>query len=193
MSSINGLGNTLNSINQSLLAEIGSDLSTSSPTASSLAPTGSDQVNLSQVGQLFQQLSQLQSSNPAEFKKIATDAANQLNAAAQQATDPGQAAFLSNLAATFQKSADAGNLSPFQQQAQTASGHHHHHHHHGGDADQFATGASLPNAASHNCPIHPDRNRHRVSQTGQAPGIAQEKARLAPLRGTSRRSVTRAR
>jgi hypothetical protein len=143
MSSINGLGTTLNSINQSLLAEISSDLSTSSSTANSLASAGGDQVNLSQVGQLFQQLSQLQNSNPAEFKKIATDAANQLNAAAQQTTDPGQAAFLSNLAATFQKSADAGNLSPFQQQAQTASGHHHHHHHHGGDADQTAGGTSL--------------------------------------------------
>ncbi len=142
MSTINTLANTLNSINQSLLAEIGSSLSTSSPTASNVAPTGSDQVDLSQVGQLFQQLSQLQTTDPAEFKKVATDAANQLNAAAQQATDPGQASFLSNLAATFQKSADVGNLSPFQQQT-GASGHHHHHHHGGGGSNPTDATASV--------------------------------------------------
>jgi len=144
MSSINGLGSTLNSINQSLLAEISSDLSKSN-TAGSTSPTaGTDQVDLSQVGKLFQQLEQLQSTNPAEFEKIASDAAAKLNAAAQQTTDPQQASFLSNLAAAFQKSADAGNLSPFQQLAQAgAGGHHHHHHHHkGGEADQTTTASS---------------------------------------------------
>jgi hypothetical protein len=131
MSSINNLGATLNSIDQPLQAVFNSDpTNTPLTSAAPAAPAvPNDQVDLSQISQLFQQLDQLQTSNPAEFKKLATDAATQLNAAAQQSTDPTEASFLSNLAATFQKAADLGNLSPFQQQPQTASAHHHHHHH----------------------------------------------------------------
>jgi hypothetical protein len=126
MSSVNSLGGTLTAINQPLEAVFTSDPS-NTPRENTLTSASTDQVDLSQAGTVFQQLEQLQPSNPAEFKKVATEAANQLSAAAQQTTDPLQASVLSNLAATFQKSADAGNLFPFQQQTQAAGTHHHHH------------------------------------------------------------------
>jgi len=71
---MSSIGSTLNTINNSLLAELqsfnGSLASTTSNTSSTTSP---DQVNLSQVSTLFQQLQQLQTSNPAEFKKVLTD------------------------------------------------------------------------------------------------------------------------
>ena len=138
---MSSIANTLNSINSSLLQEIGNYLSPSqtssganaTPTATTAAP---DSANLSQAGQLFQGLQQLESTNPTDFTKVATDAAAQLQQAAQQATDPTQAGFLSNLANKFQQAAESGNLSAFQQngsqQTMSASGHHGHHHGHGG-------------------------------------------------------------
>jgi hypothetical protein len=135
------IANTLNSINTSLLQEIGSYLSPSqtssganaNPTTATAAP---DSANLSEVGQLFQGLQKLESTNPTDFKKVAADAAAQFQQAAQQAADPTQASFLSNLANKFQQAAASGNLSAFQQngsqQTTSSSGHHGHHHGHGG-------------------------------------------------------------
>ena len=92
MGSINNLGSTLNSINQSLLNEIGSSQSGTSGAPSS-ATSSTDSVNFSEVGQLFQQLSQLQTTDPAEFTQVVTDAANKLTAAAQQDTGSGSGKF----------------------------------------------------------------------------------------------------
>ena len=156
MGSINNLGSTLNSINQSLLNEIGSSQSGTSGAPSS-ATSSTDSVNFSEVGQLFQQLSQLQTTDPAEFTQVVTDAANKLTAAAQQDTDPAQANFLNNLASKFQDAAQTGNLSAFEQQPSTSSstpayqGRGHHHHHHGGGsssgsstATQFSPSTTTP-------------------------------------------------
>jgi hypothetical protein len=64
---------------------------------------------------------------------VTADAASQLQQAAQQATDPSQASFLSNLADKFQQASQSGNLSPFEGgvSSNATSGHHGHHHHHG--------------------------------------------------------------
>ena len=154
MSSINSLGSTLNSINQSLLTEIGSFMknqASSSANTNASGTASTDTLNFSQVGQLFQELSQLQTSNPAEFKQVVTDAANKLTAAASQATDPAQAQFLTNLADKFQQAAQDGNMTPFEQSASAsgASGAHgHHHHHHGGGEPPSSTSSTSDSSST---------------------------------------------
>jgi len=112
---MNSIGSTLNSINNSLLSEIDSYLSTqqtsgnTSTTASN--STASDGVDFSQVAQLFKELQKLQSTDPAEFKKVLTDAAKKLKDAAGQQSDSKAAAFLTSLADKFQQAADTGDLS----------------------------------------------------------------------------------
>ncbi len=146
---MSSIGSTLNSINQSLLSEISAyqaATQTAGPsttqTSSSTSST-SDRVDLSQVGKLFQELKDLQSSDPAEFKKVLTDAATQLKNAAQQQTDPKQASFLSNLADKFQKAADSGDLSALRPDSSSTGAaygpHGHHRHHHGQAADSTNT------------------------------------------------------
>ena len=111
---MSSIGNILNSVNSSLLSEISSFNTTSNPasttnasasSANASASSGassSDTIDFSQVGKLFQELKQLQTSDPSEFKQVLTDAATKLQAAAQQQTDPAQASFLNNLASRFQ-------------------------------------------------------------------------------------------
>jgi len=150
MGSINTLGSTLSTINQSLLTELSSYLPTKS-TANTAAstPVSGDSVNFSEVGQLFQELQQLQTSDPTALKKVLEDAATKFSTAAQQATDPTQANFLTNLADRFQKAADTGDLSALRQpSSMTSAGAtygvqgHHHHHHHGGGSSQPASSTS---------------------------------------------------
>lgn len=97
------IASTLYSINSSLLSEISNDLSatqaTSSSASSSTEASGnstssSDSLDFSQVAQLFHELQQLQTTNPAEFTKVTADAASKLQQAAQQATNPSEASFL---------------------------------------------------------------------------------------------------
>ncbi len=145
MGSINSLGSTLNSINQSLLTELSPYLpSKNAVDSAGSAPVSGDSVNFSQVGQLFQELQQLQTSDPTALKKVLEDAATKFSAAAQQATDPTQASFLTNLADRFQKAADTGDLSALRQPSSSSAGAtygaqgHHHHHHHGAGSSQGA-------------------------------------------------------
>ncbi|MDB5311403.1 MAG: hypothetical protein JWO38_5605 [Gemmataceae bacterium] len=79
-----------------------------------------DQAQISSAGQLFGQLQQLQSQDPAKFKQLLSDVANQLTSAAQQTTGA-QSQLLSNLASTLQNAASSGNLAALQP----------HHAHHG--------------------------------------------------------------
>jgi hypothetical protein len=146
------IAGTLNSLNSSLLSEIqnynSTPTQTSARTSSNSSTTASDTVDFSQVSQLFQDLKQLETSNPTEFKQVTTDAANQLRAAASQTTDPQQAAFLNNLAERFQTAATTGNLSALEPSSSSTSmsgdgnGYrpHGHHHHVGGDTS--TTGAN---------------------------------------------------
>lgn len=159
---MSSIGSTLNSLNQSLLTEVSSYLgtsktSTSASTAQTTASSSSsaDSVSFSQVGQLFQELKQLQTSNPADFKQVMTDAANKLEAAAQQSSDPSQTSFLSNLATKFQNAAHTGNLSALQSQSSsgssgtyTAHGHHHHHGESSSDSSTSQTGGDAQSLLS---------------------------------------------
>jgi hypothetical protein len=157
MGSINALGSTLNSINQSLLTELSSYLpAKNTASTGSTAAVSGDSVNFSQVGQLFQELQQLQTSDPTALKKVLEDAATKFSTAAQQATDPTQASVLSNLADRFQKAADTGDLSALQKPSSSASasgtygvqGHHHHHHHGGGGSAPSTSSADSTTASS---------------------------------------------
>jgi hypothetical protein len=135
---MSSIGSTINSINSSLLSEINrynpTQKPTNPPVTTPTLTTASDSIDFSQVGQLFKDLKQLQTSDPAEFKQVVTDAATQLRNAASQATDPQQAGFLNNLADKFQTVASTGNLSAFQSNSSNSlySPASRHHHHHGG-------------------------------------------------------------
>jgi hypothetical protein len=128
------------------------------------ADVSGDSVNFSQVAQVFQELQQLQTSDPAALKKVLEDAATKFSTAAQQATDPTQASFLSNLADRFQKAADTGDLSALRQPSSTTSagatygvqGHHHHHHHGGGSSESTSSTTSSQTDATPSSPTTQD-------------------------------------
>ncbi|HEY1757526.1 MAG TPA: hypothetical protein VGG72_19290 [Bryobacteraceae bacterium] len=119
---MSSIATALNSVASSLLNEIGTQpssqtASTNSVRANSTAGTSastSDGVNLSQLGKLFQELQQLENTDPAEFAQVTANAASQLHQAAQQSNNPAQANVLSNLADKFQQASQSGNLSAFE-------------------------------------------------------------------------------
>ncbi len=123
----------LSSLLTNPLDPLGSLGATQASTTSQTGVTGQDSVQVSKTAEFFQQLRQLETQNPAEFKKELSDIASKLKSAAQQESDPSQSSFLNNLADRFQKAADSGDLSALKpaQANQAASGHHGHHHHHG--------------------------------------------------------------
>jgi hypothetical protein len=154
---MSSIGNILHTLNTSLLSEIGTlNKAQPSTTAASTTSTSSasDSVGVSKFAQLMQQLQQLQTSNPAEFKTVMSDAATQLKAAAAQQTDPGKATFLNNLSDRFQKAADTGDLSALKPQGGIAGayGHHGHHGHHhveaSTDTDPSSTASTGTTAAT---------------------------------------------
>lgn len=85
--------------------------SASSSTQTSSTYSTSDSTSVSDPGKLFKELEQLSKTNPAEFKKIAASISKELTAAAKNSTDPGQAQFLTNMAAHFEKASQSGNFS----------------------------------------------------------------------------------
>ncbi len=117
-------------------------------------------TDISPNAQLLNKLKQLEAQDPAKFKQVVTDIANQLTTAAQSGTGDRQK-FLAGLAAVFTK-AESGDLSGFQapkssanpavnvygqnaaaaaqvidpSQAGSGTKSGHHHHHHGGGASQ---------------------------------------------------------
>lgn len=156
MGSINTLGSTLNTINQSLLTELSSYLPTKATANPASSAVSGDSVNFSQVGQVFQELQQLQTSDPSALKKVLEDAATKFSTAAQQSTDPTQASFLSSLADRFQTAANTGDLSALKQPSSSTptgttygvQGQHHHHHHGGGSSQTTNSTSSQTDAGS---------------------------------------------
>jgi hypothetical protein len=122
---------SLSNILTNQLDPLGSLAATQASTTSQTGVTGQDSVQVSKTAEFFQQLRQLETQNPAEFKKELSDIAGKLKTAAQQESDPSQSSFLNNLADRFQKAADTGDLSALKppQANQAASGHNGHHHH----------------------------------------------------------------
>lgn len=92
----------------------------------------SDSGQLSPVAKLMSTLQQLQSSNPAEYKKVAAQIATNLINAANTAQSQGYttaASGLNQLAGDFTTASQTGQLPNFQNLGQALGGHHHHHHH----------------------------------------------------------------
>ena len=117
-----------------------------SPIADTTVSPTTDTVNLSQTSELMNDLKQLQTSDPAEFKQVLSDAATQLKTAAGQQTDPGAASFLSKLSDRFQKAADTGDLSALKPTASAGGSYrpHHHGHHAKPATDADASTATDP-------------------------------------------------
>jgi hypothetical protein len=75
-----------------------------------------DSAQISGLAQLYGQLQQLQSQNPAQFKQVTSEIATQLQSASARATGS-DASFLANLATKFQTASatgDASSLKPAQ-------------------------------------------------------------------------------
>lgn len=144
---MSSIGSTLNSINSSLLSEISAfnNTKTSGNAKRASALGAPDQIDFSQSASLFRQLQQLQTSNPAEFKQVLSDAATKFQTAAKQTSDSTQASFLSSLAAQFQQAANSGDISGLKPPASAGGtyGAHHHRHHHNAGADITAASANV--------------------------------------------------
>ena len=96
------------------------------------APTDSVSANLSSLGQFFNDLKQLSTQNPAEFKKITAEISQQLTTQAQNTSDPTQAAQLKAIAGRFNQASQTGDFSSLLPPQSTGGTHHGGHHHHGG-------------------------------------------------------------
>ena len=95
----------------------------------------------SQFSQFFNNLQKLQQQNPSQLKSTLTNIADELNAAAQQASGP-QAQRLSALATKFQQAAQTGDIS------QLRGGHGGHHHHSGGAQSASSTSSTSSSSTS---------------------------------------------
>jgi hypothetical protein len=123
--------NPLSSVSQMLLSGI------TNHRTSPLSQTGSantrvkDQSQLSPFAQLMSTLQQLQQSNPAQYEQVSATLASNLQQAALNAQgdgNSGEANALNQLAASFTKASQTGQLPTFMQQGtHNASGPHHHH------------------------------------------------------------------
>jgi hypothetical protein len=106
------------------------------------APSDAIGANLSSLGQFFNELNQLSTQNPSEFRKITAEVSQKLDAQAQNTSDPTQAAQLKALASRFDQASNTGDFSSLlPSQSTTATGGKHHGHHHHGSYESQAAGA----------------------------------------------------
>lgn len=90
---------------QTLLDALNSDSSSSESSQASTSTT------ISQTATLLSALSKISSNDPEKFKEITKGVADDLNAAAEDSSDPVQAYTLQNLASQFSNAAISGSLS----------------------------------------------------------------------------------
>ncbi|MGD0577520.1 MAG: hypothetical protein ABSC08_01200 [Bryobacteraceae bacterium] len=104
--------------------------------------TGSNSVSVSGFSQVINQLQDLATSDPTQFKQQSADIASQLNAVASQ-TSGSEAQIFQNLASQFQQASQTGEV------PQLAL-HHQGRHHHGGSTvtSNAATTSGAGNATS---------------------------------------------
>jgi hypothetical protein len=114
----NSQTNQANSL-ASLLSAIGVDSSTGTGPASSAT---NDSSSVSNPGKLFNELEQLSKQNPAEFKRITAQIAQQLQDAAKNTTDSSEANFLNQMASNFEAASKSGNFSDLFPKNSQASG-----------------------------------------------------------------------
>jgi hypothetical protein len=116
------------------------------------APSDSVSANLSSMGQYFNELQQLSTQNPAEFKTITAEISQKLDTQAQNSSDPTQAAQLKAIAARFDQASQTGDFSSLlpAQSGTTAAGGKHHggHHHHGSYEPPASTDATTTTTSS---------------------------------------------
>jgi hypothetical protein len=114
-----------------------------SPPQSTTAASAANGVSvaISQPGQLFSQLSSLAQSDPAQFKAVTAQIAQQLTDAASSATGA-QADFLKKVAANFTAASQSGNSSDLMPKVGQGGKGHHGHHHHAASAASTAPGTS---------------------------------------------------
>jgi hypothetical protein len=127
---MSSIGSTINAVNSSILSQIDPSFTTpkSTSTVASAPGVPQDRVDFSEIAQVMKDLSKLQSTDPARFKQVLSDAATQFQNAAGKETDPEKAKLLHDLANRFQQAADSGDLSALAPQQKTVHGHHRHHH-----------------------------------------------------------------
>jgi hypothetical protein len=118
----------------------------------SVAPASqASSSNISPTANFLSQLQQLQQQNPAQFSKVASSIATQLQAEAKTALSNGnttQANSLNQLARVFQNSAQSGQVPTVQALQQAGlSGHHRHNGQHA-DADDAQTPAAATSSSS---------------------------------------------
>jgi hypothetical protein len=123
---------------QQLLASGSS--SSNAAIASGPASGSSVSAEISPAGQLFSNLQALQTQDPAKFKDVVGQIADQLSSAAQQQSPSGASNFLTNLADKFQNVASGGDVSQLQP--------HHHHGHHGGHHSYNSAGQGVTSTTS---------------------------------------------
>jgi hypothetical protein len=118
---INSIGNNYG------LGSIGTNQTTTAQSASKGSAISSDSTQFSPMASLFNQLQQLQQTDPNKFKSVMTSIADTLTTDAKNATGP-QAKMLTDLASKFSQAAQTGQMPDLQPpgQQQGASGHHHH-------------------------------------------------------------------
>lgn len=81
----------------------------------SVTSFGSDEVSLNNSSMakgmaFFQQMEELQSTDPQKFKEIMSDLSSKLKAAAEESTDPKQKEFLTKMAEDFATAAETGKM-----------------------------------------------------------------------------------
>lgn len=103
---------SLDQLWQSMQTSSTTSTSSAASTQSATSASGTaDSTSLSDPGKLFKELQSLSQSDPAEFKKITSEIATQLQAAAKDSSDSGQSSFLSNMATNFENASESGSFS----------------------------------------------------------------------------------
>jgi hypothetical protein len=118
MSTISGtqslLGSALNGLNLGgTLSTQSTEQGASSEENASTLVSGADQTNLSQMGQLLNQLQQLSTTDSESFKSTAKTIADNLTTQAGQAVSVDQKSALTSLSAKFAAASESGDMSSF--------------------------------------------------------------------------------
>jgi hypothetical protein len=100
-----------------LINGTGTVQSTTTPQEILAQSQGSDSTSISKGGQLMNQLSQMATSDPSEFKATAQSISDQLATAAKSATNSKEASMLTKMSENFASAAKTGDMSSLKPQS----------------------------------------------------------------------------
>ena len=109
------------------------------------SPVSSDSGRLSPFAQWMSTLQQLQQSDPARYRQVASQIATNLQSAAQTAQSQGNttaANQLNQIATDFTNASQNGQLPDIQDLASAIAGHRHHHHAHANSGDSSSSSSN---------------------------------------------------